>query len=199
MSASKKSSSNIENGLPTFHAPDRATWRKWLAENHGHTDKIWLILCNKGSGIASISYPEAVEEALCYGWIDSKAVKRDAQSRYQSFSRRNPKSVWSKLNKSRVEKLLAEGRMAPAGMAMVKAAKDNGMWDYLNEVEEAVIPSDLQAAFDENAAAWGHWNKFPPSTQKQILHWILDAKRPETRAKRIAETVELAAKGLRAQ
>jgi uncharacterized protein YdeI (YjbR/CyaY-like superfamily) len=187
----------LENGKPTLHPPDRKAWRTWLQMHHASGERVWLIIYHKDSGKANMNYAEAVEEALCFGWIDGQAAKRDAHSHYQSFGPRNPKSVWSKLNKSRVARLMADGLMAPAGMAMVEAAKENGMWGYLDAVEAEVVPDDLQKALDGNAAAWEHWQKFPPSARKQILHWILDAKRPETRERRIAQTVELAGKGVR--
>ena len=143
-------------------------------------------------------YDEAVDEALCFGWVDSKPNKRDDESYYQFFSRCNPKSNWSRVNKNKVAKLIAENRMAPAGLKMVKTAQRSGTWTALDEVENLVIPPDLQKAFDENRAAFDHWNAFPPSARRGILEWIFNAKKLETRQKRIDETVSMAAQGLRA-
>ncbi len=186
------------DGVPTFHAKNGAAWRKWLEENHAQTSSVWLIIYRKGSAIPSVYYDEAVDEALCFGWVDSKPNKRDDESYYQFFSRRNPKSNWSRVNKNKVAKLIAENRMAPAGLKMVETAQQSGTWTALDEVENLVVPPDLQKAFDENSAAFDHWNAFPPSARRGILEWIFNAKRPETRAKRIAQTATMAAQGLRA-
>lgn len=145
-----------------------------------------------------MTYPEAVEEALCFGWIDSNPNKRDDDSYYQFFARRNPKSNWSKVNKARVEKLIAQNLMASAGLEMIAIAQQNGTWTALDEVENITIPEDLQIAFDQNQTAWEHWNQFPRSTKRGILEWILNAKKPETRQKRIDETVRLAVENIRA-
>lgn len=188
----------LKEGIKTFHASTRDAWRKWLQDHHATAKSVWLIIYKKDSGVPSVYYPEAVEEALCFGWIDSKVNKRDAQSRYQYFARRKPKSNWSRINKAKVEKLIAEGLMTPAGLEMVALAKRNGSWTALDEVEKLIVPEDLQLAFDQNQAAFAHWQKFPPSTKRGILEWILNAKRPETRQKRIEETVALAEQNIRA-
>jgi len=152
----------------------------------------------KGSGIPSIYYPEAVEEALCFGWIDSKANKRDENSHYQYFAKRNPKSNWSKLNKDRVEQLLSAGLIEPAGMEMIELAKQTGTWTALDTVDKLSIPDDLQKAFDKNEIAFTNWNAFSQSAKWMILAWILSAKRAETRSRRIEETVRLASENKRA-
>lgn len=143
-------------------------------------------------------YPEAVDEALCFGWVDSKPNKRDHQSYYQYFAKRNPKSNWSRVNKQKVERLLQEGRMAPPGIAMIERAKENGTWTALDDVENLLIPVDLQAEFDLNAVALKNWKEFPRSVKRGILEWIFNAKRSNTRQKRIKETVTLAARNERA-
>lgn len=186
------------NGIKTFYAKTRKDWRKWLEKHHASEQSLWLILYNKNSDTTSISYAEAVEEALCFGWIDSKANKRDAESRYQYFAKRKTRSNWSKLNKERVEKMTSAGQMTPAGQAMIDLAKQNGTWTALDNVDALVIPHDLQKEFNKNKKAKAHFDAFPPSAKRMILEWILNAKRPETRAKRIAETVSLAAKNVRA-
>lgn len=186
------------DGVPAFHAQNGSAWRKWLEENHDQETSVWLIIYRKGSDTASVYYAEAVDEALCFGWIDSKPNKRDGESYYQFFSRRNPKSNWSRVNKTKVERLMAQGRMAPAGLQMVSLAKESGTWTALDDVENLVVPPDLQKAFGENQEAQKHWSSFPPSSKRGILEWIFNAKRSATRQKRTDETVSMAAQGLRA-
>lgn len=183
---------------PSFYASSAEVWRAWLAENHQQEKGIWLIIYKKDSGVASVYYPEAVDEALCFGWVDSKPNKRDEKSYYQYFSLRNPKSNWSKVNKDKVERLQAANKMAPAGLDMVKLAKESGTWDALNEVEALIIPEDLGKALDTYPHARTYFEAFPPSTRRGILEWILNAKRPETRQKRIEETARLANEDVRA-
>lgn len=146
----------------------------------------------------SIYYPEAVDEALCFGWIDSVPKKRDEQSYYVLFSKRNPKSNWSAVNKARVKKLMAEGKMAPAGLAMVELAKRTGTWDALNEVDQLKVPEDFAQALSANPAALAYWEAFPASAKRGILEWLFSAKRPETRSKRLAEAIRLAEQNKRA-
>ncbi len=188
----------LKNGSKTFHAPTRAQWRKWLAANHLKEKNVWLIIYRKQSPTKSVYYPEAVEEALCFGWIDSKPNKRDSESFYLFFSKRNPKSKWSKLNRERVEKLLKKKLIAPAGMEMIELAKQTGTWLALDAIDNIIIPEDLQKKFLKNKTAFKNFEAFPPSSKKIILHWITEAKRLETRAKRIEETISLAAKNIRA-
>lgn len=183
---------------PTFYAKDRAAWRRWLEQHHQEESAIWLVIFKKESGIPSIYYPEAVEEALCFGWIDSKPNKRDKLSYYQFFSKRSPKSNWSKVNKDKVTTLIEKGLMQPAGMAMVELAQQNGTWNALEEVENVSLPPDLEACFEQDPTAFVHWEAFPRSTKRGILEWIQNAKKPETRLKRIQETVRLAALNQRA-
>lgn len=183
---------------PQFMAPDRATWRSWLEENHQTSTGVWLVTNKKGSGAAHLSYNEAVEEALCWGWIDSVPRKlSDTQSQLY-FSPRKKGSGWSKLNKTRIEKLIANGQMTPAGLAKIEAAKRDGSYQSLDAIEAGEIAPDFAAALDANPAARGFWDAFPPSTRRGIAQWIEGAKRPETRQVRIRETVELAAQNQRA-
>lgn len=181
-----------------FYAASRKAWRKWLEKNHKKEKNVWLVIYKKDSGVPSLTYAEAVEEALCFGWIDSKPNKRDDKSYVQLFAKRNPKSKWSALNKKRVAQLIRDGQMTPAGMEMIELAKKTGTWNALDEVDKLTIPSDLQKAFDKNKKAFTNWNAFPPSARKGILEWISNAKREETRAKRISDTVSLAAQNIRA-
>jgi uncharacterized protein YdeI (YjbR/CyaY-like superfamily) len=188
----------IYNSVQTFHAKTRNEWRSWLAENHQSEKSVWLIIYKKGSDTPSVYYPEAVDEALCFGWIDSKPNKRDENSYYQFFSKRNPKSNWSKVNKDKVAKLIAQGLIQPEGYKMIELAKKNGTWTALDEVENITIPDDLQELFSTNKTAFDHWEKFPRSSKRGILEWIMTAKKPETRQKRIEETVRLAADNIKA-
>ena len=180
------------------HAETRAEWRRWLAENHAGSRGAWLVSWKRASGKPAVGYEESVEEALCFGWIDSIQRTVDEQRTRQLFSPRRPGSRWSSSNKERVERLLAAGLMEPAGLAAVEAAKASGAWSALDDVENLVVPDDLAAAFARHPGAAEQWEGFPPSARRLILLWILDAKRPETRAKRIAETASEAAAGRRA-
>lgn len=176
----------------------RIAWRKWLEKNHTKRENVWLILYNKASEKHNLTIAEAVEEALCFGWIDSKANKRDSESRFQYFARRNPKSKWSLINKDRVKKLMKLGLMQKAGLEMVALAKKTGTWTALDEVNALKVPEDLLAALLRNKNAKTNFEAFPPSSRKIILYWILEAKRPETRKARIKKIVALAAKNIRA-
>lgn len=188
----------VYKGIPTVHAKSQYEWRTWLKHNHQSERSVWLIIFKKESETPSVFYPEAVDEALCFGWIDSKPNKRDEESYYQFFSKRNPKSKWSRVNKEKVAKLIKEELMEPAGYQMIEIAKQNGTWTALDDVENLVIPEDMQKLFKENKTAFVNWERFPRSTKRGILEWILNAKRPDTRQKRIQETVSLAEKNIRA-
>jgi uncharacterized protein YdeI (YjbR/CyaY-like superfamily) len=188
----------LKDGIKTFYAKSQMEWRKWLELNHQSEKSVWLILYKKESETPSVYYSEAVDEAICFGWIDSKPNKRDEASYYQFFAKRNPKSNWSKVNKEKVKRLLAEGLISNAGLEAIEIAKKNGTWTALDKVEELCIPDDLQKAFDKNKIAFANFDSFPRSSKRGILEWILNAKRPETRQKRINETVELAEKNIKA-
>lgn len=182
----------------SVHPLSRAEWRQWLAQHHTRTEGIWLISYKKATGQPRFDYDEAVAEALCFGWIDSKPNKLDAERSLLWFAPRQAGSGWSKPNKDRVEKLIAEGLMAPAGLAKIVAAQQDGSWSALDEIEALEIPSDLAAALGEHPTAAEYFAQFPRSAKRGILEWIANAKKPETRAKRIAETARLAAENLRA-
>ncbi|MFD1255880.1 YdeI family protein [Mucilaginibacter terrae] len=186
-----------KDGVKTFHARSRAAWRQWLAKNHQSETSVWLIIYRKESKTSSVYYPEAVDEALCFGWIDSKPNKRDEESYYQFFSKRNAKSNWSKVNKLKVEKLLQQNLMMPAGLAIIELAKQSGTWNALHLVDEVMMPDDLQEAFKQDAEALANWEKFSRSSRRGILEWIFNAKRPETRQKRIVQTVILAGQNIK--
>jgi len=186
------------NGVKTFHAESREAWRAWLAANGQVEKSVWLIIYKKDSGVPTVYYDEAVDEAMCFGWVDSKVNKNDDQSYFQYFARRNPKSNWSWVNKEKIARLMAEGRMAEPGLAMVKLAKDTGTWTALDDVENLVIPPDMREAFEAYPNALENWEAFPRSVKRSILEWIFTAKRPATREKRIAETVSKAEENIRA-
>ena len=180
------------------HAETRAEWRGWLSANHASAPGAWLVSWKQATGKPSVGYAESVEEALCFGWIDSLNRTVDHERTQQLFTPRRPGSRWSRSNKERVERLLADGQIEPAGLAAIEAAKASGAWTELDDVENLVVPDDLAAAFEAHPGAADRWEAFPPSARRLILRWILDAKRPETRAKRIAETALEAAAGRRA-
>lgn len=187
-----------KDGVATCSASCRAVWREWLEAYHKTERSVWLIIYKKQSGIKTVYYNEAVDEALCFGWVDSKINKRDAESYLQYFARRNPKSNWSRVNKEKIARLTAAGLMTPAGNEMVRIAKETGTWTALDEVEQGIIPPDLAEAFTRYADSAQNFDNFPRSTKRGILEWILNAKKPETRYKRIEETARLAAQNIRA-
>lgn len=182
----------------TFYASSRQAWRDWLAENHAKAQNIWLVIYKKQSGTPSVYYDEAVDEALCFGWIDSSIKKNDQNSYLQFFAKRNPKSNWSRVNKEKVAQLTTAGLMAEAGKAMVEWAKKTGTWTALDEVENLTLPADLQTALEANTTAQHFFEAFPRSAKRGILEWLFNAKRAETRQKRITEIVRLAEKNERA-
>ena len=170
-------------------------WSAWLAEHHGTTSGVWLVSAKKSSGRQVLDYEDAVVEALRWGWVDSTARPVDEHRSMLWFAPRRRQSVWTRNNKRRVARLEAEGRLEPAGRAAVEAAQASGMWTLMDEVEDLVVPADLAAAFEAHAGSRAAYDSFRPSVRKQILAWIALAKRPETRAARIAQTAEQAAQG----
>jgi uncharacterized protein YdeI (YjbR/CyaY-like superfamily) len=183
--------------LPVIAPASRAEWRSWLEANHDSVDAIRLAIGKKSSRVPALAYDDAVEEALCFGWIDSTAGRLD-EDRYTVLATpRKRGSVWSRPNKERVARLIAAGLMTPAGLAPIEAAKADGSWEALDTVEALEEPADLTAALDAEPAARAAFDAFPPGSRKLALYWIAQAKRPETRARRIAETVAAAARGER--
>jgi uncharacterized protein YdeI (YjbR/CyaY-like superfamily) len=187
-----------KNKIQAVQGKTRKEWRKWLEKKHQAEKSVWLIIFRKQTKTKSIYYDEAVEEALCFGWIDSKANKRDDESYYLYFAQRKPKSNWSKINRERAGRMIKQGLMTPAGQALIDLAKKTGTWRALADVQNTIIPADLQKLFDENKTAFKNFQAFPPSSKKIILEWILNAKTPGTRQRRILQTIELAAKNIRA-
>lgn len=180
------------------HPGSRAEWRAWLAANHAQGESIWFVYGKMGSGAARLDPDAAIEEALCFGWIDSLPRKVDETRAKLRFSPRKAGSNWSALNKRRVAAMIEAGRMTPAGLAKIEAARADGSWTALEEVDALIVPDDLARAFARHPGSAAAFAGFPGSTRRGILEWILNAKRPETRAKRLEETASLAAKGERA-
>lgn len=181
----------------TFCPASRQEWRQWLTENHNSSQFIWLIYYKKSTGTPSIAYSEAVDEALCFGWIDGVRKTLDNGRFIQYFTKRKPRSVWSKVNKGKIEQLIADGLMTPAGLKCIEIAKTNGSWSTLDEAESGIIPDDLTAALTARAGAQEYFTGLSKSTRKAILQWLSMAKRPETREKRIQEIASLASQGLK--
>jgi len=175
---------------------DRAAWRAWLAANHASSDGVWIKFAKKASGIPTVVYAEAVEEALIHGWIDGQAKRVDDDFYMQRFTPRRAQSRWSKINRAKAEKLIAEGRMAPAGLAEVERARADGRWDRAyDSPTTATVPDDLRAALDAEPAAAERFEALDGNNRYAILHRIQDAKRAETRARRIAQFVAMLARG----
>jgi uncharacterized protein YdeI (YjbR/CyaY-like superfamily) len=183
----------------TYFAKSRKQWRKWLEKNHSAEKCVWLIFYKSESKIRGVDYADAVEEALCYGWIDSTVYKRDDESRYQFFAKRKPQSNWSASNRERVSRLQKLGLIMPPGQAMIDIAKKSGTWTATANAEKIIIEDDLQKLFDKNKKAFKNFQAFSPSAKKIILYWIYTAKRPETRKERMKTTVSLAAKNMKSR
>jgi uncharacterized protein YdeI (YjbR/CyaY-like superfamily) len=166
-------------------------WRTWLHENHHSSKGIYLLFYKVSSDYESMRWEEAVQVAICYGWIDSTVKKIDEHQRKQLFTPRKDKSVWSKLNKTYIEKLIQENIMHESGLRKIEIAKQNGSWNSLDDVENHIIPEDLQLAFNDNPKAWSNYQAFSPSYRKSYLYWLNQAKREETRQNRIKEIISL--------
>lgn len=182
----------FENQLETIYASDRKAWREWLDKNYLTSLGIWLVYYKVKSAKPSVRYSEAVKEALCFGWIDSKVKSLDEDCYMQIFTPRKPKSVWSKLNKQYVEELLSQGLMTEVGLQKINTAKQDGSWTTLDQIEALIIPIDLKQALKANEAAKRNFEAFSNSSKKNILFWIASAKRAETRSKRIEQTISSA-------
>lgn len=177
----------------TFYPANQQEWRQWLEENHGSKDAVWVVMHKKASNKLSISWSDAVDVALCYGWIDSVKRSVDSESSIQFFSKRKPKSGWSKINKAKVERLIEDGLMTASGLLCIETAKQNGSWAILDEVEELTIPKDLEQALKDQPGAEPYFLSLSRSVRKAMLQWLVLAKRTETRQNRINEISQLAA------
>lgn len=182
----------------SVHPLTREQWRQWLGEHHERNEGVWLITYKKATGKPRLEYDEAVEEALCFGWIDSKPNKLDDERSMLWFAPRKGGTGWSKPNKERIERMMATGKMHEAGLAKVEAAKLDGTWNALDAVEALEVPTDLAQAFVNYPDSAANFEAFPRSVKRGILEWISTAKRAETRAKRVDETARLAAENVRA-
>ena len=183
---------------PLVHADDRGTWRAWLEANHAAVRGAWLVTWRPRSGRQGLDYEAAIEEALCFGWVDSTAGAYDEERGKLYFAQRKPHSGWAASNKARVARLITDGRMAPAGLAAIERAQANGSWEILDSVERLEVPADLAAALSATPPAAANFAAFTPSARKQLLGWVAIARRPETRASRIARIADAAARNERA-
>ena len=178
-------------------APDAETWRSWLEENHRTSTGAWLVRARPGSDLEVVGYEDAILHALCFGWVDGPVRVFDEETSGLWFAPRRPSSGWAATNKARIARLEAEGRLRPAGVRAIDVAKRNGAWEMLDGPEAGIEPPELTAALDASPEARANWDAFPSSTKKFGLTQIATAKRPETRAARIARIVADAAQGKR--
>ncbi len=180
--------------LPILQFDSQADWASWLERHHESSQGAWLKLAKKASGITTVRHAEALEEALCYGWIDGQSAQFDESFYLIRFTPRRPRSKWSQINREKVERLIKEGRVRPAGLAQIEAAKEDGRWEAAYPpASAAVVPEDLQRALDENPKAKAFFETLKGANRYAILYRVHDAKRPETRARRIAEYVAMLA------
>jgi len=186
----------VADDIERINAADGDEFRRWLADHHDTADAVWLLYYKKESGRPSIAWPEAVDQALCFGWIDSKVRSIDDERYEQYFCRRKPGSPWSRINKEKVAELTAAGLMEPAGQAAIDRAKGDGSWSMLDDAEAGIVPDDLAAALDESGGR-DAFDGFTDAQRRGLLAWILFAKRADTRHRRIATIAEAAAEGRR--
>jgi len=177
---------------PLLEVANRAALRAWLQANHATSSGVQLVVGRKGGHTTELTYNDAIEEALCFGWIDSTGHRLDAERFTLTFSPRKRGGSWARSNKERVERLIAEGLMTPAGLAVIEQAKADGSWKSIDDVEDLVMPQDLAAALAHEPKAQAFWDALPPGQHKLAFRWITMAKRAETRASRVAETVRAA-------
>ncbi len=172
-----------------FYPTSQKAWRKWLEANHESKKTVWLVCYKKNAGKETISWSDAVDEALCFGWIDSTVRPIDDEKFMRSFMKRKPKGTWSRINKEKIKVLIQTGRMTAAGLECIERAKENGSWEILDDVEELIIPKDLEKAFKTVPGSKAVFLSLSKSVRKAMLHGIALAKRPETKQKRIAAIV----------
>ena len=182
-----------ETEIGSFYPSSKEEWRKWLQKYHSKKQSVWLIYYKKASGIPTISWSEAVDEALCFGWVDSKKKPIDGEKYMQFFSRRKLNGTWSVINKKKTEQLIEQGLMSKAGFESIEAARKNGSWTIFDQPETLEIPKDLEKEFKTRPGSKDFFTSLSKSARKSILQWLVLAKRPETRQKRISEIAELAA------
>ena len=178
--------------MNSYCPKDKDDWRNWLKKNHLKKDSIWLIFNKKDSPNPNLNWSEAVDEALCFGWIDSTKKSIDDEKYMQLFTPRKSKSIWSEHNKKRAEKLIEKGLMKDSGLGAINEAKRNGMWDQSSSTyDERNIPEELKAALKKNISAKNFYDRLAPTYKKQFHWWIVSAKRKETKEKRIIEAIKL--------
>lgn len=195
LSKAQETTERVAHDTPV-ECTNAASWARWLKRHHASAAGVWLRIAKKDSGIASIDHPAALEEALCWGWIDGQRKSQDEQYFLQRFTPRTKRSTWSQINRDKVMKLIDEGRMQPAGHAEIERAKADGRWDAAYEgVAKATVPSDLQAALDADKKAAKFFATLDSRNRFAVLFRTQSAKKPETRARRIAQFVEMLAKG----
>lgn len=180
----------------SYYPESLGDWREWLKINHKTERSVWVICYKKDSDKPSLAWSDLVDEALCFGWIDSTRRAIDDEKFKQYFSKRKPNGTWSKINKEKVELLIADGRMTEAGLELIRIAKENGSWNILDDVEALIVPEDLKTAFEGNNEAKEFYEDLSKSLKKQILSWLVFAKREETRKKRIDEIIDATSKGI---
>ncbi len=185
-------------GRPLIHPETREVWRDWLAQHHRSVDGVWLARWTKASGRVPLDYDAIVEEALCFGWIDGLVNTLGDGRQAHLLTPRRAGSAWARSNKERVERLIAEGRMTDAGREMIQRAKADGSWSMQDAADALIEPDELSAALDANPEARRQWDAFPRSPRRALIWWVMSAKRPETRARRVAQIVDEAAVGRRA-
>jgi uncharacterized protein YdeI (YjbR/CyaY-like superfamily) len=176
---------------PLVQPKSRKAWRAWLEKNHASSSGIWLVYAKKHTGIPSLTYNDAVEEALCFGWIDSLIHPVDDSLYKQIFTPRKENSVWSAVNRNRVETLITNGLMTPAGMKLIALAKETGRWDARPHIEALTMPPELKKALNAHPAAKKNWPTYTASQQKGFLRMVDDAKTAETRARRVARVIDI--------
>ncbi len=182
----------VIDSFENFHPMTRDEWRTWLDKNHVTSPGVWFVYFKKHTGKARVNYEEAVEDALCFGWIDSLQRTLDHDRTKLLFTPRKAKSVWSMPNKERVERMIAEGFMTEAGMMKIEAAKKDGSWNALDASDNLIMPDDLAAALGKSETARTNFEAFSASARKAILYWLGTAKRTETRRTRIEKIVRMA-------
>lgn len=184
------------DGLPVMLFETQTDFEAWLDEHHASSSGAWLRLAKKASGLRSLSYAEAVEAGLCFGWIDGQKKGYDERSWLQRFTPRGPQSIWSKVNRAKVEALIAAGGVRPAGLAAVERARQNGRWDAAYDpASTATVPEDLQAALDASDRADAFFKTLSGANRYALLFRIQTAKKPETRARRIQEFIAMLERG----
>jgi uncharacterized protein YdeI (YjbR/CyaY-like superfamily) len=183
---------------PLVHPETRGAWRDWLTQHHADTDGAWVARWRKASGRTPLEYDAIVEEALCFGWIDGLVNTLDDGRQAHLMTPRRKGSPWARSNKDRVARLIADGRMTEAGEDAIRAAKADGTWSIQDAADALIEPDELAAGLDANPEARRQWDGFSPSPRRALIWWVMSAKRPETRARRVAQIIDEAAQGRRA-